>query len=260
MNPPFSLAHYRITSKLGAGGMGEVWRATDTKLGREVAIKILPAALAQNPNRMARFQHEARVLASLNHPNIAAIYGLEDSSAPVALVMELVAGAPLSAKIRPRGMPLPQALSLAIQIAAGLEAAHKAGVIHRDLKPSNIMVTLEGVVKLLDFGLAKLFDGEKVHGDETQTISSIPQTEDGYIVGTAAYMSPEQANAKSVDARSDIFSFGIVLFEMLTGKRPFEGENKMSTLASIVRRIGKREEKFMVSNGRNHGIQAVCRL
>jgi serine/threonine protein kinase len=240
MSPQQSIAHYRLLAKIGSGGMGEVWRATDTKLGRDVAVKVLPAALAQDPASMARFRREAQVLASLNHQNIAAIYGLEDSTATAALVMELVAGAPLSAKIQPRGMPVDQVLRLAIQIAAGLEAAHKTGVVHRDLKPSNVMVTPEGGVKLLDFGLAKFLEKEIDPADETETIASITQTDKGYIIGTAAYMSPEQAEGRPADARSDIFSFGIVLFEMLTGRRPFGGESKMSTLAAILREEPKR--------------------
>ena len=229
------LGPYEILGPIGAGGMGEVYRARDTKLKRDVAVKVLPDIFAKDAARRARFMHEAELLAALNHPNIAIIYGLEDSTARVALAMELVAGAPLGEKIRPHGMPLEDALGLAIQIASGLEAAHRAGIVHRDLKPSNIMVSPAGAVKLLDFGLAKLLEPEKAPDDVTRTIGSAPQTEDGHILGTVAYMSPEQAQAKPVDARSDIFSFGIVLFEMLTGRKPFEAENRISTLAAILR-------------------------
>jgi hypothetical protein len=221
------LGSYEILTPLGAGGMGEVYRARDTKLDREVAIKVLPAALAQDPERLARFEREAKVLASLNHPNIAQIYGVEDR----ALVMELVPGTPLHG-------PLTQetALNYARQIAAALEAAHDKGIIHRDLKPANIMVTPDGVVKVLDFGLAAIpsrdRDGADSANSPTMTVAA---TQAGMIMGTAAYMSPEQAAGKPVDKRADIWSFGVVLWEMLSGQRLFEGETISHTLADVLR-------------------------
>ena len=226
MNPQESIAHYRIVSKLGAGGMGEVWRATDTKLNREVAIKILPDAFASDPDRMARFQREAQVLASLNHPNIAAIYGVEDR----ALVMELVEGETL------RGpLPLDTALEYSRQIAAALEAAHEKGIIHRDLKPANIKVTPDGVVKVLDFGLAKAAESNPLTSTADSPTLTIGATHAGLILGTAGYMAPEQAKGKAVDKRADIWAFGVVLYEMLTGEALFTGETVSDTLAAVLR-------------------------
>ena len=220
--PGTRLGPYEITAPLGAGGMGEVYRARDTRLGRDVAIKVLPGELARDPDRLARFEREARLLALLNHPNIATIYGLEESPEGTALAMELVDGATLKSPL-----PLAEALRLALQIADALEAAHKRGIVHRDLKPANIMVTEAGI-KLLDFGLAKL--GIAAESDETAT-----QTQAGVVVGTACYMSPEQAQGWPVDARSDIFSFGAVLYELVTGRRAFRGDSALATLASILR-------------------------
>src|SRR5258708_27952569 len=220
------LGPYEILAPLGAGGMGEVYRARDTKLKRDVALKVLPEAFARDPERMARFQREAVVLASLNHPNIAAIYGVEDR----ALVMELVEGA------SPKGpLPFDEAWHIASQIGAALEYAHEKGIIHRDLKPANVKVTPEGVVKLLDFGLAKAFtnprEGPAATGENSPTLT-MGATEVGVILGTAAYMSPEQARGKQVDRRADIWSFGVVLFELLTGERLFSGEHAAETLAA----------------------------
>jgi serine/threonine-protein kinase len=227
MSPQESIAHYRITSKLGAGGMGEVWRATDTKLGRDVAIKILPEAFAQDADRMARFEREAQVLASLNHPNIAAIYGVEER----ALIMELVEGETLQGPL-----PVETALDYAKQIAEALEYAHDRGVIHRDLKPANVKVTPEGRVKVLDFGLAKAVSGESVVADPASSPTlTMRATAVGVIMGTAAYMSPEQAAGKPVDKRADIWSYGVVLWEMLTGKRLFDAETVSHTLADVLR-------------------------
>jgi serine/threonine-protein kinase len=229
LSPGDRLGPYEILAPLGAGGMGEVYRAKDTKLGRDVAVKTLPAALAQDPDRLARFEREAKVLASLNHPNIAQIYGLEER----ALVMELVSGETLGS-----GLPLARALDYARQIAEALEAAHDKGIVHRDLKPGNIMVTPEGVVKVLDFGLAaigqdpSLSSGVNPANSPTLTIRA---TQAGMIMGTAAYMSPEQAAGKAVDKRSDIWSFGVVLFEMLMGKRLFDGETVSHTMADVLR-------------------------
>jgi len=221
------LGPYEILAPLGAGGMGEVYRARDTKLDREVAIKILPAAVSSDPERLARFEREAKVLASLNHPNIAQIYGFEDR----ALVMELVPGAPLQGPLT-----LATALNYAKQIAGALEVAHDKGIIHRDLKPANIMVTPEGVVKVLDFGLAAIpirdVDGSNPANSPTLTFAA---TQAGMILGTAAYMSPEQAAGKPVDKRADIWSYGVVLWEMLSGQRLFDGETISHTLADVLR-------------------------
>jgi eukaryotic-like serine/threonine-protein kinase len=230
MSPQQTIAHYRITSKLGEGGMGAVYRATDTKLNREVAIKILPDALANDPDYLARFTREAQVLASMNHPNIAAIYGVEDR----ALILELVPGATLEERIAAGPVPLEEALQLAIQIADALEAAHEKGIIHRDLKPANVKVTPEGVVKVLDFGLAKA-TGEAAPSSANSPTLTIRATQAGIIMGTAGYMAPEQAAGKPVDRRADIWSFGVVLYELLTGRRLFTGETVSHTLASVLK-------------------------
>ena len=308
-----TLAHYRITAALGAGGMGEVWRATDTKLEREVALKVLPEAFASDPDRLARFEREAKVLASLNHPNIAHLYGLESVSTQMAagtaapqgsqadeerlvghasrvpdaqasrepqvlqgsradeerlvgqpsrlpsgnsklktqnskltsdaaasevtfLIMELVEGEDLSERIARGPVPVDEALPIALQIAEALEAAHEAGIVHRDLKPANIKITDGGTVKVLDFGLAKAWETEG--GDTSLSLSPTitrHATMEGVILGTAAYMSPEQAKGKTVDRRTDIWAFGVVLYEMLSGERLFEGETAPEILGSIFR-------------------------
>jgi serine/threonine protein kinase/Tol biopolymer transport system component len=230
-----ALAHYEITSQLGKGGMGEVYRATDKKLGRDVAIKVLPQEFARDADRIARFQREAKLLASLNHPNIAAIYGLEESGGTNFLVMELVEGETLADRIGRGPVPVEESLKLALQIAEALEAAHEKGVIHRDLKPANIKVTPDDKVKVLDFGLAKAFAGEQaeLNLSNSPTISQAA-TQQGVILGTAAYMSPEQARGKPVDKRADIWAFGVVLYEMVTGRKLFEGEDLTETLASVV--------------------------
>ena len=229
-----TIAHYTITEKIGQGGMGEVYRATDTKLNRDVALKVLPEAFAQDQQRMARFAREAQVLASLNHPNIATIHGLEESDGKQALVLELVEGEDLAERIKRGAIPLEESLKIALQIAEALEAAHEKGVIHRDLKPANLKITSEGVVKVLDFGLAKAME-EVVPEDISQspTISQLA-TKAGIILGTAAYMSPEQARGKPVDRRTDIWAFGVVLYEMLTGKMAFQGEDISLTLAAVM--------------------------
>jgi len=217
--------------------MGQVYRATDTKLKRQVAIKILPPSLAADHDRLARFQREAEMLASLNHPNIAAIYGLEESDGITALVMELVEGEDLSQRIARGAIPLDEALPIAKQIAEALEAAHEQGIMHRDLKPANIKVRPNGTVKVLDFGLAKAMDpvGSAPNMSQSPTITTPAMTQAGMILGTAAYMSPEQAKGRAVDKRSDVWAFGCVLFEMLTGKRAFEGEDVSDTLAAVLR-------------------------
>ena len=250
------LGSYDIVSPLGAGGMGEVYRARDAKLGREVALKVLPASFIEDPERVARFQREAQILASLNHPNIAAIYGLEQSEATPFLVLELVEGETLDARLRARapsvdgargfgpaahsraGLDLDEALPIARQIADALEAAHEKGIVHRDLKPANIVVNGDGVVKVLDFGLAKTMErgaaGERDGLTHSPTIT-FAATQAGVILGTAAYMSPEQAKGRAADKRTDVWAFGCVLFEMLTGKRAFEGEDVTDVIAAIVR-------------------------
>src|ERR1700756_2677765 len=208
------LAHYEITSHLGSGGMGDVYQATDTKLSRSVAIKFLPEAFSHDTERVARFQREARVLASLNHPGIAAIYGLEEINNRHFLVMELVPGETLADRIKRGAIPIEEALPIAKQIAEALEEAHEKGVIHRDLKPANVKLTLDGKVKVLDFGLAKaLQEPQPSNFSNSPTLLSAASTP-GTILGTAAYMSPEQARGQNVDHRSDVFSFGCVLYEM----------------------------------------------
>jgi len=220
--------------------MGEVYRAIDTKLKRHVAIKILPSALAADADRLARFQREAEVLASLNHPNIAGIYGLEESGGLTAIVMELVEGDDLSQRIGRGAIPFDEALPIAKQIADALDAAHQQGIIHRDLKPANIKLRPDGAVKVLDFGLAKALAPEQHPASATDpqspTITSPAMlTAAGIVLGTAAYMAPEQAKGREADKRSDIWAFGCVLFEMLTGQRAFTGEDATDTLASVLR-------------------------
>jgi eukaryotic-like serine/threonine-protein kinase len=227
--PGTRLGPYEILAPIGAGGMGEVYRAKDTKLKREVALKILPDAFASDPDRMARFRREAQVLGSLNHPNIAQIYGVEDG----ALVMELVDGVTL-----PSPLPIDTALNYARQMAEGLEYANERGVIHRDLKPANVKVTPEGVVKLLDFGLAKAIENPSASSEDDPGKSptlTLGATRVGVILGTAAYMSPEQASGKTADRRADIWSFGAVLYELLSGKRAFVGESASDTLATVLK-------------------------
>jgi len=231
------LGSYEILSSVGAGGMGEVYKAHDTKLGRDVAIKVLPEAFAHDADRLSRFQREAKMLAALNHPNIATIYGLEQSNGTSYLVMELVSGEALQERIRRDGaVPAEESLAIAKQIAEALEAAHEKGIIHRDLKPANVKVTPEGKVKVLDFGLAKAFTDDNASQDiaNSQTMSGAA-TMQGVILGTAAYMSPEQARGKSVDRRADIWAFGVVLYEMLTGQQLFTGETVSDTLAAVLR-------------------------
>src|SRR5262245_3005074 len=227
---------YHLQTVLGAGGMGEVYRARDTKLGRDVAIKILPSVFTSDPDRLARFEREARMLAALNHPNVCAIYGLEESGGVPALVMELVEGEDLSRRIA-RGIPIDESLLIARQIVEALESAHEQGIIHRDLKPANIKVRPDGTVKVLDFGLAKAMDpssSSSVVLTNSPTLT-VQATQVGLLLGTAAYMSPEQALGKAVDRRADIWAFGVVLYEMLTGQRAFKGEHVSDTLAAVLR-------------------------
>ena len=234
-----ALGPYRVTAKIGEGGMGEVYRARDTNLDRDVAIKVLPEAFTSDPDRLARFEREAKVLASLNHPNIGAIYGLEKSGDTRALVLELIEGPTLAERIKQGPIPVDEALPIAKQIADALEAAHEQGVIHRDLKPANVKVKDDGTVKVLDFGLAKAFqpDANDQGLSQSPTISlTAAATQMGMVMGTAAYMSPEQASGSPVDKRADIWAFGVVLYEMLTGARPFAGGNVSETLARVIDR------------------------
>jgi serine/threonine protein kinase len=238
LSPGTRLGPYEVVAQIGVGGMGEVYRATDTKLKRQVALKILPASLAADPDRLGRFQREAEVLASLNHPNIAAIYGLEDADGVKALVMELVEGPTLADRITQGAIAIDEALPIAKQIAEALEAAHEQGIIHRDLKPANIKVRSDGTVKVLDFGLAKAMEPvgtTAANASMSPTITSpAMMTGVGMILGTAAYMSPEQASGKPVDKRADIWAFGVVLWEMMTGRRLFEGETVSHVLAAVL--------------------------
>src|SRR5262245_23898024 len=237
-SPGTRFGPYEITALLGAGGMGEVYRARDTKLDRDVALKILPDSFGHDPDRVTRFEREAKTLAALNHAHIAQIYGLEQSSTGSALVMELVDGEDLAARIARAPIPLDEALPIARQLAEAIETAHESGIIHRDLKPANIKVRADGIVKVLDFGLAKLAATDPIGTagtfDATAAVTSPAVTMHGVILGTAAYMSPEQAKAKPVDRRADIWAFGCVLFEMLTGRRAFEGEDVTDTIAAVV--------------------------
>ena len=235
--PGVRFGPYEVLSALGAGGMGEVYRARDTTLGRDVALKILPEALARDPDRIARFRREAQILAALNHPLIASIYGVEDSKSTPVLVLELVEGSTLAERLTTGPLALDEALPIAHQIAQALEAAHEQGIIHRDLKPSNIKLRPDGTVKVLDFGLARALDpASKLQESESAaTVTSPAITRIGVILGTAAYMSPEQARGLTVDRGADIWAFGAVLFEMLTGARAFDGDDPTQTVAAVLR-------------------------
>ncbi|MFN2371954.1 MAG: serine/threonine-protein kinase, partial [Candidatus Krumholzibacteriia bacterium] len=232
-----SLLHYEIKERLGKGGMGEVFRARDTKLGRDVAVKILPTELSGDPEREARFQREARALASLQHPNVASVYGFEEADGIRFLVMELVCGDELTRRMKQGPVPVQEVLGIARQLAAGLEAAHESGIVHRDLKPANVMETAEGEIKILDFGLAQAWFGDASadSGSSLAPTITAAMTQAGAILGTAAYMSPEQARGHSVDRRADIWAFGVILFELLTGKQLFQGETISDTLAAVLR-------------------------
>ena len=237
LTPGTRLGPYEILAPLGAGGMGEVYRARDTRLGRDVAIKSLPEGFAQDPERLARFEREAKVLASLSHPNIAGIFGIEEANAARYLVLEFVDGETLATRLARGAMPVDDAIETTLQIAAGVEAAHEAGIVHRDLKPGNVMLTADGKVKVLDFGLARSTGSERSGSDPNLTSSptrTYQGTQAGVVLGTAAYMSPEQARGKSVDRRTDIWSFGCVLFECLTGKPLFDGETVSDLIAKIL--------------------------
>ncbi|MEE8368628.1 MAG: protein kinase [Thermoanaerobaculia bacterium] len=232
-----TVAHFKVTAKLGEGGMGQVFRATDTKLDREVAIKVLPEAFTNDPERLARFEREAKVLASLNHPHIAGIHGLEEVDGQKFLILELVEGESLADRIARGKLPAEEALELALQMAQGLEAAHEQGIVHRDFKPANVQVTPDGQVKILDFGLAKAMERSTTDADFTQSPTLTAQmTGAGVLMGTAAYMSPEQARGTEADKRADIWAFGVVLFEMLSGKMVYSGKTVSDILAGILAR------------------------
>jgi eukaryotic-like serine/threonine-protein kinase len=239
LNAGTRIGPYEISGLLGAGGMGEVYRAHDARLHRDVAVKTLPASLADDANRLARFQREAQVLAALSHPHIAAIFGLEESGGVRALVMELVEGQTLAERIAAGPIPLDEALRMAREISSALDAAHEKGIVHRDLKPANIKLAPDGRVKVLDFGLAKAIEGDPASGSGSRPADSptltLEATRAGMLMGTAAYMSPEQARGKTVDKRADIWAFGVVLYEMLTGRTLFEGETLSDTLAGVLR-------------------------
>ncbi len=230
-----TIGSYEVTAQIGAGGMGEVYRATDTKLNRDVALKVLPEAFTSSPERLARFEREAKVLASLNHPNIGHIYGLEEAEGTKALVLELVEGPTLTERVARGPIPIEDALNIARQIAEALETAHEQGIIHRDLKPANVKVRDDGTVKVLDFGLAKVFQAESDGAESDSPTLTAAATRPGVILGTAAYMSPEQAKGEPVDKRSDIWAFGCVLYEMLTGRRTFEGESVSEIMAGVIK-------------------------
>jgi len=229
------LLHFEVLEKLGEGGMGAVYRALDTRLNRHVAIKLLPSDKLSDPDRKRRFMQEAQTASALNHPNIVTIHDIATDGELPFIVMELVSGRTLAECIGGKPLPLPEALRYAVQVAAALTAAHAAGIVHRDLKPGNIMVAGNGLVKVLDFGLAKLT--ERIEASESTPTVSLqpPNTNPGTIIGTAAYMSPEQAEGRRTDARSDIFSFGAVLYEMLTGSRAFTGESQLAILSAVLR-------------------------
>ena len=229
-----TISHYQVVEKIGAGGMGEIWKAQDARLNRMVAIKVLTNASAGDSDRRRRFIQEAQAASALNHPNIITIYDITSDADSEYMVMEYVAGKTLAELIPPGGVGVGKTLQYSLQIADALRAAHAAGIIHRDLKPGNVMVTESGLVKILDFGLAKINMATKLT-EETQTMGAAPMTVEGSILGTVAYMSPEQAQGKAVDPRSDIFSFGVVMYEMLTGTKAFAGDSAISTLTAILR-------------------------
>src|SRR3989442_1522104 len=234
LKPGTRIGPYEVTSPLGEGGMGVVFRAHDTKLKRDVALKLLPDHLVDDPDRLVRFQREAQILASLNHPNIAQIYGLEESDNTRCIVMELVEGETLQERLKRGAIPIDDALPIAKQIAEALEAAHESGLVHRDLKPANIKLAPDGRVKVLDFGLAKVFAPNTAEMNLSNSPTLMSGSMPGVILGTAAYMAPEQAKGKSVDRRADIWAFGVVLYEMLTGRMLFSGETTSETIAAVM--------------------------
>ena len=235
-----TVLHYQFLEKLGSGGMGDIYKAIDTRLNRYVAVKVLISSASGDPERRRRFIQEAQAASALNHPNIITIHDIVSEGNTEFMVMEYVTGKTLVDLIPKGGLRVPQVLKYSVQMADALQVAHASGIVHRDLKPANVMVTESGLVKILDFGLAKLTDRGPLATmggpqDVTQTIADAPMTVEGSIIGTVSYMSPEQAQGKKVDTRSDIFSFGVVLYEMITGARAFEGDSALTTLSSILR-------------------------
>jgi eukaryotic-like serine/threonine-protein kinase len=253
------LGSYEITSLLGKGGMGEVYRARDSKLKRDVAIKALPDEFSRDHDRLTRFQREAEVLASLNHSNIASIYDLQEANQSRFLIMELVEGETLGEGIARGPLPIDEALDIAKQICEALEAAHEKGIIHRDLKPGNVKILPDGKVKVLDFGLAKAFEGEAARGDLSMSPTlSMAATNAGVILGTALYMSPEQAKGKTLDKRTDMWSFGVVLYEMLTGQTAFSGESASEIMAAVIMRDPDWNALPRTSSGRLQDLLRRC--
>ena len=252
------LGSYEITSLIGKGGMGEVYRARDTKLKREVAVKILPDAFSRDADRVSRFQREAEVLASLNHPNIAAIHSLEEANEMRFLVLELVEGETLADRIARGPIAVEEALHVAIQICDALEAAHEKGVVHRDLKPANVKMTPDGKVKVLDFGLAKMFAPEPAGTDLSNSPTLVSGSLQGVILGTAPYMSPEQARGQTLDKRTDLWAFGCVLFEMLTGQRAFDGATTTDISASIIKTEPDWKRLPDAASGRTRSLLRHC--
>ncbi len=234
VEPGQTLSHYRLVEKIGEGGMGVVWSAGDTVLKRDVALKFLPESYDRDPERLAQFQREARFLASLNHTNIASIYGFEEADGERFLVLELVPGTSLAERVKRHSLPVEEALKVCCDIARALEAAHEKGVIHRDLKPANVQITPKGEIKVLDFGLAKAFGAVTTPSEASQQATVTVRTTEHTIVGTTSYMSPEQASAKELDKRTDIWSFGCLLFECLTGRMVFAGETVTDILSAIL--------------------------
>jgi serine/threonine protein kinase len=230
-----TLAQYEILTPIGAGGMGEVYRARDTRLGRDVAIKVLPDDLRRDPERLERFRREARLLAQLNHPHVATVHGLEEVNGKALLVMELVEGETLAERIARGPIPIEPGIQIFLQLAEGLEAAHERGIVHRDLKPANVMIRPDGEVKILDFGLAKTLTAEALSGETSQSSTLTRGTALGTILGTASYMSPEQARGKDVDKRTDIWAFGCCLYEALTGRKAFAGETASDIIGGVLR-------------------------